>query len=178
MHSSSVLPRAPITGRPPLPAAPAGVLELSVDSGTVESLPVLFGLRGVVPSAWPAGVPAFGADRGVKLGSAGLAESNLPGLGVAVPPELPAAEGAVVDGAIAVPVGPGLVVVEGAVEVAVPDLAAGLPPRDAAPALELVDPPEAPEPLDCAHTGAIANISAEPMRNAFGPCLHIANSFA
>ena len=43
----------------------------------------------------------------------------------------------------------------------------GLAPRDAAPALELVDPPE-PEPLDCAHTGATANTSAEPMRNAFG----------
>ena len=161
MQSSRVLPRAPKTGRPPPLAEPAGVLELSVDSGTVESLPVLLGLRGVVPSAWPAGVPAFGTERGVKLGSVGVAESSLPGLGVAMLPELPAAEGAVV--------------VKGAVDVAAPDLAVGLELRDAAPA-ELVDPPDAPEPLDCAHTGAIANISAEPMRNAFKSCLNIVNS--
>jgi len=43
MQSLRVFPRAPSTGRPPLLAALAGVRELSVDSGKVVPVPVLFG---------------------------------------------------------------------------------------------------------------------------------------
>ena len=64
MQSFMVFPLAPKTGRPPLLAA-LPVRELSVERGSVEPLPVLFGASWLLLVAWPAGLPAFGSVVGI-----------------------------------------------------------------------------------------------------------------